>query len=138
MADRNGLDLRRSLASADCLRESAISLGSCNLKTPAFKSKASLDSVTSCDHFFFRDTVMTDLLFSLAVRRAHDSASAMGVMLPNTYAADRNLDRLPARIAAKLAGSCDQPSTRLSLPEPTARLLGCIWLCTEMSFPCSR
>ena len=53
MAERKGLDLRRSLCSAERFRESAILLALRCLKTPSFRSSASLFSVTSCDHFFF-------------------------------------------------------------------------------------
>ncbi len=50
MAERNGVDLRRALASADLFSERAIAKALLSLKTPDFKSIALLVCVTLADH----------------------------------------------------------------------------------------
>ena len=52
MADWYGVPLRRLLASADRLSESAIRRGSFSVNTPAFRSSALLFRVTSADHLW--------------------------------------------------------------------------------------
>jgi len=52
MADRNGSDLRRRLASAERLRERATALALSCLKTPSSRSSALLSRVTLADHRF--------------------------------------------------------------------------------------
>src|SRR3954454_19117735 len=52
MAERNGSIFRRRLRSAERLRERAISLGSSSVKTPSFRSRALLVSVTCWDQRF--------------------------------------------------------------------------------------
>jgi hypothetical protein len=42
--------LRRELSSAERFRDAAIFFGSVSLKTPCFRSRASLSLVTRCDH----------------------------------------------------------------------------------------
>jgi hypothetical protein len=49
MAQRNGGALRRMLLSADCLSDSAIFLGSVQVKTPSSRSNALLSLVTLPD-----------------------------------------------------------------------------------------
>lgn len=67
MADRNGEDFLRVLASADFLSERAIFLGFLDVKIPFSRSSASLFSVTLEDHLedFFLFSVMTDRYFSI-------------------------------------------------------------------------
>src|ERR1700748_2172262 len=66
MADRWGADLRRWLCSADRFSEAAIFLGSESVKTPFFRSSASLWRVTLPDHL----RVLLVLAVFLAVLRA--------------------------------------------------------------------
>src|SRR6185312_16048597 len=49
IAERNGSDLRRRLASAECLRDSAISRALRFVNTPGSRSSASLVCITRCD-----------------------------------------------------------------------------------------
>jgi hypothetical protein len=50
MAERNGVDLRRELSSADLFKERAIAAALLSLNTPDFKSIALLLLVTLADH----------------------------------------------------------------------------------------
>lgn len=52
IAERNGSALRRELCSAERLSERAMAFGSLFVKTPCWRSSASLLSMTLCDHFF--------------------------------------------------------------------------------------
>ena len=65
IADRKAVDLRRRLTSADRLSERAMAEALFNLKTPAFRSKASLFAVTPADHFLGRRVAF----FFTSVRR---------------------------------------------------------------------
>ena len=60
MADLNGSDLRRLLASAEYNNDSAIFFGSRQVKTPCSKSRALLVCVTRCDHFVLFCRVAAD------------------------------------------------------------------------------
>ena len=53
IAERNGLDLRRGLASADFLSEAAMARALLSLNTPDLRSIALLRCVTPFDHFAF-------------------------------------------------------------------------------------
>ena len=86
MAERNGVDLRRELDSADLFKERAIATGLLSVKTPAFKSIALLLFMTFADHrapVFFRapDARREDfgLDFSVAIvlyfRRSYPAAN---------------------------------------------------------------
>jgi hypothetical protein len=55
MAERNGGDLRLVLLSADCLSDSAIFLGSAQVKTPSSRASAWLSLVTLPDQRMFVD-----------------------------------------------------------------------------------
>jgi hypothetical protein len=55
MAERNGGDLRLVLLSADCLSDSAIFLGSAQVKTPSSRTSARLSLVTLPDQFVLGD-----------------------------------------------------------------------------------
>lgn len=61
-ADRYALVLRRELRSAERLSEAAIFFGSVSLKTPCFRSSASLSCVTRCDQRLGGDLVADDLV----------------------------------------------------------------------------
>src|SRR5437868_4589741 len=70
MADRYGVDLRRSLRSAERLSERAMAPGVGLAKTLRSRSSASLLRVTAADHFR-RDLVFAVLDFALAIACAY-------------------------------------------------------------------
>jgi hypothetical protein len=70
-----GAVLRRELLSAERLSDAAIRLGSLSVKTPRFRSSASLSRVTRCDQrfgavFFGGDFVRAELALRAVVLRA--------------------------------------------------------------------
>ena len=86
MADWYGVPLRRLLASADRLSESAIRRGFFSVNTPAFRSSALLFRVTSADHlwglFLLRE--VWDPLFDrvLGFRDINDQPLCLKAALP--------------------------------------------------------
>jgi hypothetical protein len=67
IAERNGLDLRRWLRSAERLTDAAMRFGLSDLNTSYFRSIASLVSVTFADHLGPRDEVDLRAVCDLAM-----------------------------------------------------------------------
>lgn len=86
MAERNGLDLRDWLVSAERLSERAICLGARNVNTPGSSISAALSSVTRCDQrrldFFVFDFVRWVLRFRAMIARLQRNNAPKGSAVP--------------------------------------------------------